>query len=206
MMTFPDWPRPKSIEKGSNTPNFASESHSLRLQVRARDVHRWAFKLVYPALNRDEAAIIEAFCAAQRGRLGRFKYIPPVHSTPRGTALGSPKVQGGAHARDLATGAMLVPTRGWAPSQTGVLKKGDYIAFNSHSKAYMIIDDASSDASGQATLRIEPGLFAPVQDDEAVIVWDVPFVCSLDADTLSSKLTGGPWYDGVEIGLVERFG
>ncbi|MBF0261095.1 MAG: hypothetical protein HQL97_04525 [Magnetococcales bacterium] len=205
MMIFPDWPRPKSIELGSNNPNLVSESHSLRTQVRSRDVHRWMFKLTYGSLNRDEEAAIQAFCAAQRGRLNRFRYVPPVHAVPRGAASGSPKVHGSAHKRDLATGAMLVPTRGWTPSVNGILKKRDFVAFNGHSKVYMLVDDASSDASGHATLRIEPGLFAPVQDNETVIVWDMPFVCSLEADTLSSKLTGGPWYDGIEIGLVERF-
>ncbi|GAB0058047.1 hypothetical protein SIID45300_02387 [Candidatus Magnetaquicoccaceae bacterium FCR-1] len=201
---YPVLPRPKSVQIGSVTPSIASETHSLRVQTRSRNVHRWTFKLTYMDLTRDEHATLRAFCLAQRGRLRRFLFTPPIHAAPRGVILGSPKVHGSAFTRDPLDGVMRVVTKGWIPSVSGIVKAFDFIQFNGHSKVYAAIEDASSDGSGHATLIIEPGLLYPVADDESVIVSDVPFVCSVAEDGFADRLIGGPWYQDVEINLVER--
>ena len=41
---------------------------------------------------------------------------------------------------------------------TAVLKAGDLIKFNGHSKVYMVQSDIDSDGSGAATVSIEPSL------------------------------------------------
>ncbi|MBF0417659.1 MAG: hypothetical protein HQL86_05350 [Magnetococcales bacterium] len=201
---YPAWPRPKSVQIGSTTPTIVSESHSLRLQARSRNVHRWTFSLVYMDLTRDEHAILRAFCLAQRGRLNRFQFVSPIHAVPRGVAAGSPKVHGSSFLRDPLDEAMRVPTRGWAPNTAGIIKAFDFVKFNGHSKVYAATADCDSDETGHATLVIEPGLRLPVADDETVIIHDVSFTCSLVEDRFADKLIGGPWYQDVEINLVER--
>ncbi|MEO5363959.1 MAG: hypothetical protein H7838_10105 [Magnetococcus sp. DMHC-8] len=200
---FPATPAPETIQLGSTTPTFTSVTHSLRRQVRARGVQQWSFHLAYPPLNRSEHATLNAFCLAQRGQLGRFSFVLPIHSVPLGAASGSPRVDGSGQLLRDSNGMMRVQTKGWTPSVNRILRSGDFIKFNGHSKAYALIADADSDATGSALLTIEPSPISPLIDDEAIIVADVPFTCALAADNLSVKLSGGPWYKGIELSLVE---
>jgi hypothetical protein len=101
-------------------------------------------------LSETDSRVLNAFLAQLRGPSGRF-YLPNwAHPEPSGTALGTPLVNGGAQ-----TGTTLI-TYGWQANQSQLLLKGDFIEVGGELK--IIVDDATSDSGGNATLSIEPPL------------------------------------------------
>jgi hypothetical protein len=72
--------------------------------------------------------------------------------------VGSPSV-------NLA-GDRVIYTTGWGVSITGILLAGDYIQFHdgTQQRLHMVVNDASSDGSGDALLDIEPALRLDVAD------------------------------------------
>lgn len=73
-------------------------------------------------------------------------------------------------------------TGGWTASQTGILKAGDLVLFNSGTKVYMQTEDVDSDASGVAQLTLSSDLIATPVDGETVTVSNVPFTVGLSQD------------------------
>lgn len=121
-----------------------------------------------PTRGTDEASI-RAFMAKLRGRFGTFLYGDPdfLALGVQGTNNGTPLVNGGSQ-----TGNELV-TDGWANSEV-VLKAGDYIQLGSAltSRLYMVVDDVTSDGSGNATINIEPALRNSPADNATITTTD----------------------------------
>ena len=172
--TFPSSPVPLSLTVRSLQPTQTSQSQSLKRQVRSRGSQRWAFKLSFGQCNRSEIAPLIAFAVAQRGQFGSFTFSPPVVGS-RSAGAGSPVV------RVSTASGRLVPVHGVG---AGVLiaKAGDYVKFANGSKVYMLTADAVANSSGQASLSIEPALYAGVSAGEAVILDNVPFTVAFAAD------------------------
>src|SRR3954463_10292223 len=109
-----------------------------------------------------------AWVAALRsldGPVGTFYLGDTAWKTPRGTATGTPLVNGASQTgEDLATD-------GWTASVTGILKAGDWIQLGTGSSArlYMVMVDANSNGSGQATLTIRPKLRSSPGDNSAIV-------------------------------------
>jgi hypothetical protein len=190
--TFPTTPVAASIKVSSFYPTMISVSHSLKRQVRRRGGHQWMFDVSYPPLTRSEFAPVYAFCIKQRGQFETFTFVPPVVSVPQGTATGTPLANGAASVGDTS-----IVTDGWSNSIT-CMKAGDYLKFANHDKVYMVVEDVSSDGSGNATLTIEPPLTAAVADDEALTVTNVPFKVAMVTD-MQEYAAGPP--DLYEFGL-----
>ena len=193
---FPTTPVPARVELTSFAPTLVSVSHSLNRQVRSRGGQRWRLTMQYPPLTRDELAPLFAFAVAQRGQFETFTFVPPDLATPRGAATGVPVVDGaGQTGRTLAI-------RGATASVTGWLRAGDVIKLASGPKVYMVTADADTDASGKATLSIEPALMSSPADGEAVMVRDVPFTVAFAGDSQTYTVEPGLIY-GYQIDLVE---
>ncbi|MGH6719588.1 MAG: hypothetical protein ACREER_09750 [Alphaproteobacteria bacterium] len=122
-------------------------------QVTERPGAAWQAEYQLPPMLRASAAAWVAFLTALRGRRGTFKGFDPDAKTPRGVATGTPLVNGAGQ-----TGNALV-TDGWTPTVTNILRAGDYISLALPTqRLYQVVEDASSDGSGNATLSIEPAL------------------------------------------------
>lgn len=173
--TFPSTPSPVDITVKSIQPTRVSTTHSLKRQVRGGTVQRWAFNLKWSAKTRAVFAPIIAFALAQKGQYESFTFIPYGLGTTQGNATGTPLVNGAT-----ASGRS-IPTDGWAISTT-VMKAGDFVKFASHNKVYMLTADVVSNGTGQATLAIEPGLYASVADNSAVTHTNVPFTVAFGTD------------------------
>jgi hypothetical protein len=173
---FPTSPEAASINIKSFSPTFVSTAHSLKEQRRRRGGHRWMLEIDFPPMTRSEFAPIYAFAVKQRGQYETFTYYPPTVSSPQGTATGTPLVNGAQSAGDNT-----IVTDGWSNSIT-CLKAGDYLKFSGHTKVYMVVEDATSDGSGNSTLTIEPPLTSSVADDEAITVSNVPFTVRFAED------------------------
>jgi len=90
---------PEQVSIETWTPNFVSQAHNLRRQVSQRGGHRWLITVALPDnLTRAEAAQIFGFLVARRGQYNTFTFTPPVVATARGSAGGSPLVNGASQA------------------------------------------------------------------------------------------------------------
>ena len=194
--TFPTSPEASRINIKSVSPTFVSTSHSFKEQRRRRGGHRWLLEIEFPPMTRSEFAPVYAFAVKQRGQYETFTYYPPTVSSPQGTATGTPVVNGAQSAGDNT-----IVTDGWSNSITA-LKAGDFLKFAGHDKVYMVVEDATSDGSGNATLTIEPPLRSSVADDEGITVSDVPFTVRF-ADDIAEFDGGAPNIFSFNMGLIE---
>lgn len=189
---------PAAVTLRSMQPTRTSLAHSLKRQARTRGPQRWGLSMRWAALRRAEFAVFQAFLLSQRGQADTFTTLLPGHTAPQGTWAGAPLVNGAAQ-----TGRAIIMD-GFTVSQTGVAKAGDLLKFSGHSKVYMVTADANSNASGQATLAIEPALIASPADNEAIVTSNVPFTVALASDNLDTNITPGVLYT-LDIDLVEVF-
>ncbi len=195
---FPLVPAPNSIKIQSLAPTRVSVAHSLRRSTRTTGAQRWLVTADWMGLTRVQFAPIQAFVIAQRGQWDNFTMLLPGHKAPQGVATGTPLVNGaGQSGRTLAT-------RGWSASVTGILKAGDFIGLTGQTKVYMVTADASTDASGNATLTIEPALMGSPADGAALIVRNVPFTLALASDTLEMAVQPPVLYN-FSLSLLEAY-
>jgi hypothetical protein len=177
MSTLPTTPPFQTVDLKSNHRTLVARTHSGRRSARQVDGHFWSFTAVYPRLPRDEFMPVFAFTAKMKGRFQTFDVIPPDLATPRGAASGTPVVDGASQTGDQ------LATRGWDASVTGIMKAGDILRMAGHTKVYMVVEDADSDGSGNATLRIEPELVESPADGESIQVANVPLRVAMSSDT-----------------------
>lgn len=197
--TFPQSPGFSNMKFRSLQPTLVSVSHSLKRQARSRGgAQRWAIEADYPPdLGREELAPVFAFALKQRGQYEVFILIPPpLWSTARGIATGTPQVDGASQ-----TGRT-VNTKGWTVDVTGILLAGDFLKFDGHDKVYMVTEDADSDSSGNAAIVIEPALMESPANEEGIIVTSVPFTVSFASDIQEFTLTP-PKSHGYKVSFVE---
>jgi len=196
--TFPSGIYPRSVELRSVSPTRVTVTHSMKRRTRSTGVQRWSMDLVFPPMQRAKYAALTAFLIDQAGQYDSFSYpAPHPFNTPRGTALGTPLVDGAA-----ATGTTL-PTKGWTASQTGVMLAGDLLTVFGHSKVYMVTADADSDGTGLASLSIRPALMATPADGAAITVSAVTFNVALVSDTYKLPLRTADLSPSVTISLIE---
>ena len=168
--TFPTAICPKDAELISLQPSLVSISDSGKRQARYAGGHLWEAIFNYPMLTREQFEPINAFVMFQHGGVGEFQVVMPQKKIPLGIATGTPLVSG-IHAVDDTTILII----GFTPNITGILKAGDILKFDGHSKVYMCVVDADSDVTGSATITIEPPIISALANVESVIVSGVEF-------------------------------
>ena len=136
-------------------------------QVYAHQGQWWEAELRLPEyLTRDEGEQWAAFVTALNGRQGTFLAGDPAGKTPRGAATGTPLVNGAGQS------GLTLATDGWTPSTSGILKAGDWIQIGAGATArlHKVVQDASSNGVGQASLEIWPRLRYSPADNAALAV------------------------------------
>lgn len=105
----------------------------------------------------------------------------------------------------LQTGTLL-KSWNWQPNATTVLRKGDYIAFETARgrELHMLIADASSDADGRATLQIEPPLRNAPLDGTALLLSAASCPMALQDDSVSWQSDASGTYR-LSFSAEERF-
>lgn len=127
---------------------------------------RWRCMLEWENLVEEEWRLLSALQAQLLGEAGRL-YVPPFHAlNPRGVGTGTPLVKNASQ-----TGKSLT-TDGWTFSQTGILKAGDFFAFDTSNgrELKQIVADVNSDGSGNATLVFSPSIRVSPVDNEPIVV------------------------------------
>lgn len=196
--TLPTTLKPAQATLKSTQPTRVSVSHSLKRQARTDGVQRWSIRLQWPPMLRVHLGELFAFLLSQRGQADTFTTTLQGQTAPQGSWAGSPVVNGASQ-----TGST-VALSGFTASQTNVVKAGDLLKFAGHTKVYMATADASSNASGQASVAIMPALVTSPANGEAVVSSNVPFTVALTSDNLETSMQPGVVY-GLAIDLVEVY-
>lgn len=166
-LTPPASPGPRSFRLGKDSVVGLHQSpFDLSEQVQRHAGERWRLSVNLPAMKRPQAEEWIGFLVSLNGMEGTFLQGDPAGATPRGIASGTPLVDGAAQ-----TGPVL-DTKGWTASQTGILKRGDWLQLGSASSArlHKVLADADSDGAGLAALDIWPRLRASPADSDPIAV------------------------------------
>jgi len=164
-LTLPSHTGIQSITfRAVNTVGISQSPFTYAQQAVAHAGQRWEVDVTLPPMKRADAEQWVAWLISLRGQLGTFTLGDPIGTTPRGSAGGTPLVNGASQ-----TGGTLV-IDGCTASQTGWLKAGDYIQLGSAGSAtlHKVLQDADSDGSGNVTLDIWPYIRTAPVDDAAV--------------------------------------
>ena len=146
-------------------------------QVYEHEGAQWKGTFTLPPMKKESAAVWLAFLMSLRGRRGTFKIGDQDRKTIQGVATGTILVNG-----DAQTGNA-INLDGFANSTNNVFKAGDYIQINSY--LYMVSADVNSDASGEATVYVEPSLrtgIEAINDDTTVIYSNTTTIMRLDTN------------------------
>lgn len=146
----------------------------------------WTCEIELAPMSRAQGEAVEAFFTALRGRLGSF-LLGPRHATgPRGTANTSGVTVNGAS----QTGRALA-VAGLGASKT--LLAGDWFQLGSGSstRLHRVVEDATANGSGQATLSIEPALRASPVDGSTVVLASPVGIWSQAVDEFGAEIERG---------------
>lgn len=189
----------KNYTLESMHPLASSTSHSGRDFDRITGGHKWLIGLKYNnSLSRAQHDELWGFVQKQRNAFDSFTLNLPDKNVPRGTATGTPLVNGASQ-----NGTSII-SDGWTINIPGIMKRGDLLKFNGHSKVYQVTDDANSNGSGQATINISPALHVSPADNETIIVNNVSFTVKLVSGRQEYDAEAGGYY-GLFINVREFY-
>ena len=170
----------KSVTLRAVNVTAVSESvFTLRQQVFKHTGERWEAEITLPPMTRANAEPWLGWLLSMRGREGTFLLGDPRAATPRGSAGGTPLVNGADQVGDSLS------VDGCTASQTGWLKAGDYIQLGSLASAslHKVLDDANSNSAGVVRLDIWPAITTSPGDNTAVVTTSAKGVFRLSSSS-----------------------
>lgn len=196
MITLDVSPNSATMTLVDNVQAFTSKLSGYS-QYRALPGSRWAVSLGWFNRSNAEGRRLAAQINSLNGPIGIMRVKIPEKN--QGTATGFGSVQGGGQ-----TGTQLV-TDGWAANQIGLFKTGDWIECNQ--QVFQVAEDANSDGSGKANIRITPAIRRSPADNQSVIAENPHLhlrrVAGSEFNSELSPSIAGPLYafglNGVEI-------
>jgi len=122
-------------------------------QVHEYDKAQWKATITLPPMKRETAAKWIAFFMKLHGRKGTFLLGDPDCKTAQGNITGN--VTLGA---DIGVGDYDISLATSANNITDAFKAGDYIQIDTggSAKLHMIVEDADTNGTGEATVTVEP--------------------------------------------------
>lgn len=151
----------------------------------------WSVEVNLPLIKgRERASEWIAFGLNLEGGFGNFLMGDPLGKVPMGVATGAPLVDGAAQ-----EGTTLL-TKGWTSNITGILLAGDYIQLGSSgaSRLHMVTQNADSDGSGNAALKIQPALRTSPADSSTIVTHDTVGVFRMSDNDFSWGVAPGKIY------------
>ena len=170
--TYPTSPEFASVGFASEQKTITSTTDSGKMFSVQVDGQRFKFSASYPPMNRSEFAPVYAFVMKQRSQKETFQISLPDLKNAKGDVSGIVSTNGSHSAGDTTIDVQNI---------IGTIKAGDFIKYNTHSKVYMVVADATASA-GSATLTIEPPLRENLSDNEVVTYDGVEFTVRLTND------------------------
>ena len=171
--TYPTTPEFASVGFASEQKTITSTTDSGKMFTVQVDGQRFKFSASYPPMRRSEFAPVYAFIMKQRSQKETFQISLPDLKNAKGDVSGIVSTNGSHSAGDTTIDIQNI---------TGTIKAGDFIKFNTHSKVYMVVEDATGDSNDEATITIEPPLRENVDTDVVILYDNVPFTVRLTND------------------------
>jgi hypothetical protein len=159
----------------------------------------WSVTLTWDkVVGRASAEAIFAFLASLKGVLGTFYVGDPLGASPRGSGTGA-LVNG-----TVAAGASQITTKGWTPSASGVLLKGDYLQLGSGTaqRLYKALGDVNADGSGHATIDVWPTIREGYADGAVITLTNTAGTFRLSGNPRSAKI-GSPFVYSFQLQATE---
>ena len=163
-----------------------------QVQVLERDGARWVTSMSL-TLYSANARAFEAFLASLRGPSGEVLVPDFRRLAALGSLAGNPRLVSG-------TGRTL-SLSGFTANAQRVLAAGDLIQ-TSPGRSHMVVDDVAADASGNASIRIEPRLREPVVAGPLVTSY-CRVRMRLVSDDAGKNPTTPPMKSAYQLDLVE---
>jgi len=166
-VTFPASIGVSSINiRAKTVVGVSSSPFTGQQQVYKHQGQWWEAEVSLPPMKREEAEQVVSFLIKMNGQYGTFLMGDFLSTAPRGVGTGTPLVKGASQAGDELV------TDGWTLSTTGILKAGDWIQLGSASTStlHKVLDDVTSDGSGNATLNIFPNLRSSPGDNAVITI------------------------------------
>ena len=200
-LTFPSTGIAQITMTARNSVAISSSPFTYRQQVQKNVGSRWEATITLPPLLRANADVWIAFLMSLGGQYRTFTMGDPVAATPRGSASttpGTPLVNGASQSGGT------VAVDGLPASAANYLRAGDYIQLGSGatSKLYKVLEDVSSNASGEANISIWPDLRSSPTDNDTVVVQDAVGVFRLSSPETSFNIDTASIY-GISFAAVE---
>lgn len=156
---------------------------------------RWTAQITFSGQSPANAATVEAFIVSLKGQQNRVALYNLARPSVNGTGGGTPLVNGADQ-----TGTE-IHTDGWTPEEV-ILKAGDMIGIGGELK--MVINDVTSNASGEAFIPFQPALRASPLDDSVIDITAPTALFMLTENEIRSRRTQA-LYEPLTIDLVEVF-
>lgn len=196
--TWPSTTGFRSVDFETITATRVTETQSGRAIRLATASSKFGVRIQYPRILPEDFRAIQAFASQAQGSLNSFDIVLPKISYTQGDY--PTQTMYVTAAQSVGDTAISVATN--AGNSITVLKAGDVVRFENHTKVYMLTADATTDGSGLATLNITPGLNTAIEDDSAggntaVTVNAVPFRMFINGDVQKFQYTldGTATYD-----------
>ena len=185
--TWPSTPGFNAVNLKAVTQTKQTQTVSQKTYRASTGTSRFEATIRYPNTSASDFRPTQAFAARALGSLNTFDIVLPVVSNTSGNFPSQTVFVSAA----ASVGASSVTVTSDQASST-ILKAGDVVRFENHTKVYMLTADATSNGSGIATLNITPNLIVALDDDSAggntsVTVNAVPFRCFLSNDIQQFK-------------------
>lgn len=164
-LTMPSVPQFRAVRfRAKSAVGIAVSPFTYNSQVTAHQGEMWEVDVELPPMQRAAAETWIAFLVGLNGFEGSFLLGDPLGETPQGTWSGTQAVNGGGQS------GKTLEVRGLDPFAT--VTAGDWLQLGSGSgaKLHKLIQDATSDSNGEATLEIWPRLRSSPIDGATITV------------------------------------
>jgi hypothetical protein len=198
-LSLPDSNSIRGIElRAVNAVAYSRSPFTFAGQAHAYSGQMWTADITLKPMRRSDAEQWIAWLISLRGQFGTFLLNDPLGYTPRGSAGGTPLVNGSAQTGNL------INIDGCTASQTGWLKAGDYVQFGSGSSAslHKVLEDVDTDGSGETTLEIWPSVRTAPADNSTVVTSSAKGLFRLSSNEQAWSVNEASIY-GITFGAME---
>lgn len=159
----------RAVLRPRNIAAEAASRFTSQRQIHAHQGQFWEIEVDLAPHSPADAAAVTAWLSSLEGIVRTFYMGDPMRPTPLGTAAsspGTPLIAGGSQ-----TGQEIDGDSG-PTSETGWLVAGDYVQIGTgtSSRLYKMLEDVSTDGSGDFTMSVWPQVRTAFSDNETIAV------------------------------------
>lgn len=124
---------------------------------------------------------------------------PGSGKAPNGAGGGTPQINGASE-----SGSIAIATKLWPNNITNVVRAGDLISIAGITKTFKIMDDASSNGTGLASININPAIYVGSEPANSAAITVSGVTINAIIDSISPPdIQNAFWYTGLEITFRE---